>query len=194
MCTRDGASSCRPAAVGAAPSPKGRVFSDLASSCLAYGAFVDAIGAAPSPDGRVFPDLASSCLAYGEFVALRSSASGLAHRSVGYSSHLLNFSIPDQSVVSGLRPCFVDASFNNYLFQPPSRLSFFAPICPEILRTFKTHTITQMFLTFQESDLHGRMHYVGTGSTAVQQCSVVCCVYQVLLPVQRYNAVLCCTY
>ena len=33
----------RPAAVGAAPSPDGRVLSDLASSCIAYAAFVAAI-------------------------------------------------------------------------------------------------------------------------------------------------------
>ena len=40
---------------------------------------------APSPDGRVLSDLASSCLAYEAVVALRSSACGLAHRSVGYA-------------------------------------------------------------------------------------------------------------
>ena len=44
-----------------------------------------AVGEAPSPDGRVLPDLASSCLAYGAVVALRSSACGLAHESVGYA-------------------------------------------------------------------------------------------------------------
>ena len=43
-----------------------------------------AVGDAPSPDGRVLSDLASSCLAYGAVVALPSSACGLAHRSVGY--------------------------------------------------------------------------------------------------------------
>ena len=40
---------------------------------------------APSPDGRVLSDLASSCLAYGAVVTLRSSARGLARRSVGYT-------------------------------------------------------------------------------------------------------------
>ena len=44
-----------------------------------------AIAEAPSSDGRVVSDLASSCLAYGSVVALRSSACGLAHRSVGYA-------------------------------------------------------------------------------------------------------------
>ena len=44
-----------------------------------------AVGEAPSPDGRVLSDLASSCLAYGAVVALLSSACGLAHRSVGYT-------------------------------------------------------------------------------------------------------------
>ena len=38
-----------------------------------------AVGEAPSPDGRVLSDLASSCLAYGTVVALRSSAGSLAH-------------------------------------------------------------------------------------------------------------------
>ena len=44
-----------------------------------------AVGEAPSPDGRVLSDLASSCLAYGAVVTLRSSARGLARRSVGYT-------------------------------------------------------------------------------------------------------------
>ena len=44
-----------------------------------------AVGEAPSPDGRVLSDLASSWLAYGAVVALRPSARGLAHRSVGYT-------------------------------------------------------------------------------------------------------------
>ena len=40
-----------------------------------------AVGEAPSPDGRVLSDLASSCLAYAAVVALRSLACGLAHKS-----------------------------------------------------------------------------------------------------------------
>ena len=44
-----------------------------------------AVGEAPSPDGRVLSGLASGCIAYGAVVALRSSACGLAQRSVGYT-------------------------------------------------------------------------------------------------------------
>ena len=43
-----------------------------------------AAGEAPNPDGRVLSDLAPRGLAYGAVIALRSSACGLAHRSVGY--------------------------------------------------------------------------------------------------------------
>ena len=42
-----------------------------------------AVGEAPSPDECVLSDLACSSLAY--VVALRSSACGLAHSSVGYT-------------------------------------------------------------------------------------------------------------
>ena len=41
--------------------------------------YTSAVGEAPSPDGRVLSDLASSCLAYAAVVALRSSACCLAH-------------------------------------------------------------------------------------------------------------------
>ena len=44
-----------------------------------------AVAEARSPDGRVLSDLAFSCLAYATVAALRSSACGLAHRSVGYT-------------------------------------------------------------------------------------------------------------
>ena len=44
-----------------------------------------AVREAPSPDEYVLTDLSSCCLAYGTVVALRSSACGLAHRSVGYT-------------------------------------------------------------------------------------------------------------
>ena len=57
-----------------------------------------AVGEAPSPDGRVLSDLGSSCLAYGAVVALRSSACGLADRSVGYTYELSR----QIRVVSGL--------------------------------------------------------------------------------------------
>ena len=44
-----------------------------------------AVGEAPSPHGRVLFYLASGGQAYGAVVALRSSACGLAHRSAGYT-------------------------------------------------------------------------------------------------------------
>ena len=44
-----------------------------------------AVGEAPNPDGRVLSGLSSSCLAHRAVVALRSSACGLAHRSVGHT-------------------------------------------------------------------------------------------------------------
>ena len=51
------------------------------------------VGEAPSPDGRVLSDVASSCQAYGAVVALRSSACGLAHRSVGYTYESCQISV-----------------------------------------------------------------------------------------------------
>ena len=44
-----------------------------------------AVGEAPSPDGRVLSGLNSSCLVYGTVVALRPLACGLVHRSVGHT-------------------------------------------------------------------------------------------------------------
>ena len=46
--------------------------------------YTSAVGEAPSPDGRVLSDLAFSCLAYGAVAALRSSAC-LGHGSIGYT-------------------------------------------------------------------------------------------------------------
>ena len=59
-----------------------------------------AVEAAPSPDGRVFSGLASSGLAFEAFVALRSSACGLAHSSVGCSSHLVKSSFKKEKNVT----------------------------------------------------------------------------------------------
>ena len=91
-----------------------------------------AVGEASSPDERVFSDLASSCLAYGTVVALRSSACGLGHSSVGYP--YIRVISSNQSGLWTARPCFVDAAFCYLLngLQQSSRIFFFVPICPEI--------------------------------------------------------------
>ena len=63
--------------------------------------------AAVGPDGRLLSGLASSYLAYGAAVALRSSACGVAHKSVGYTYE----SSRQIRVVSGLlvvfRTCWI---------------------------------------------------------------------------------------
>ena len=67
------------------------------------------VGEAPSPDGRVLSDLVSrGFFVYGAVAALRSSACGLARRSVRYTyvRHLFKSELSWTA-----RPCFVDAAF-----------------------------------------------------------------------------------